>query len=193
MLVDKHALRILAAASKDPSRYALNGLHVTETGLEATDGNILARVSLPDFLPDDAPTSWQPMAAESLAGTILDGKALAQVAKAIPKKERIPILQCAAIGKNGKGGQAVTGLPDEESRLAVPFVDATYPKTQEAYPKGKPVFQVALNARLLGVLASLGENDKRIILSFHGPEQAVEFQIDGERPITGLVMPMRLG
>ncbi len=201
MLIDKHALKILAAASTDRFRSALNSLHIRDGQMEATDGTIFARVPLPAISPDEAPASWQPLAGDPMQDAILSRDDLLKVRKALPKsKSGPPILGTAAIGKADDAAQAVIGLPGEPTRLTVGLVDQTYPNVDALWPKGKVTFQMALSGRLLAILASLAEGDGGVPVVFHfrggegGAEQPIEFAVhdrDG-RPITGLVMPMWL-
>ena len=111
MLIDKHALKILIAASTERHRYALNSLHVRDGYLEATDGDILARVPLPTLHPDEVPASWQPLAADPMDDVILAREGLVKVAKALPKRARLPILGTAALGRTNEHAEAVTGFP----------------------------------------------------------------------------------
>ncbi|MBI3080154.1 MAG: hypothetical protein HYY89_02020, partial [candidate division NC10 bacterium] len=83
MLIDKHALKILIAASTERHRYALNSLHVRDGQVEATDGTIFARVPLPTISPDEAPASWQPLAGDPMQDAILSRDDLLKVRKAL--------------------------------------------------------------------------------------------------------------
>lgn len=201
MLIDKHALKILAAASTDRFRSALNSLHVRDGQVEATDGSIFARVLLPTIAPDEAPASWHPLAGDPMQDAILSRDDLIKVRKALPKaKCGPPILGTAAIGRSDEAAQAVIGLPGEQTRLTVGLLEQTYPNVDAVWPKGKVTFQVAISGRLLAILASLADGDGGVpvVFTFRGGEgsadQPIEFEVhdkDG-RPITGLVMPMRL-
>ncbi|MCI0372134.1 MAG: hypothetical protein L0214_12370 [candidate division NC10 bacterium] len=201
MLIDRHALKILAAASTDRFRSALKSLHVRDGQVEATDGTIFARVPLPPISPDEAPASWHPLAGDPMQGAILSRDDLIKVRKALPKsKSGPPILGTAAIGKADDAAQAVIGLPGAQTRLTVGLVEQTYPNADALWPNGKVTFQVAISGRLLAVLASLAEGDGGVPVVFTfrggegGAEHPIEFAVhdkDG-RPITGLVMPMRL-
>lgn len=206
MFVDRQTLKLLKVASTDQSRVALQAVHFTPDYAEATDGCILARIPHPSGAPpEEVPANWQPMASEAPTDQLIHADSLAALGQALSKKGKRwgpPILSLAAVGRATEGGPyvGVAGLPTEERRIALEAVDATYPNTASVWPKGEVKFQVAISARLLRVLAELGENDAGtpVVLSFHDldePYAAIEFAIDGgrdKRPITGLVMPMRL-
>ena len=76
-------------------------------------------------------------------------------------------------------------------------MEGAYPNTGPGaplWPEGEPAYRIALSGRLLGVLAHLADRARCVILTFRDALGPVEFQVghDGDRPITGLVMPMRL-
>lgn len=203
MYVDRQTAKLLKVTSKDASRRMLQGVHMTPDYAEATDGHILARVPHPSCAtPDEAPANWQPMAAEAPAGQVIHADSLADLARALPKKERIPLLTLAAVGRAAEGGPliGVTGLAIEERRLTLEVIEGTFPNAVSIWPQGEVKFRVALNPRLLRVLAELGENDAGTSVVFNlrsldDHTQPIEFAINGSydrRPITGLVMPMRL-
>lgn len=203
MYVDRQTAKLLKVTSKYESRGMLQGVHMTPDYAEATDGQILARVPHPTCAtPDEAPANWQPMAAEAPAGQVIHANSLADLARALPKKDRgIPVLTLAAVGRAVEGGLiGVTGLPTEERRLTLEVIEGTFPNSGSIWPQGEVKFRVALSPRLLRVLAELGENDAETSVVFNlrnldDHTQPIEFAIAGSydrRPITGLVMPMRL-
>lgn len=199
MLIDRHAMKVLKAASTDPQRGPLQGLHVKGGHLEATNGHILARVALPSFPVEEFPAGWG-VVGEMPEGTILDAADLKEVDRGLQKtKGTLPILSVASIGRNGEGfkgyNTARWGLDGQT--YTVKDIEGSYPDLDTVNPEGKPTLQVAINATYLRMIADLAEKGEMVVFTFHQKKgemqylQAVEFETKADRPIKGLVMPMR--
>lgn len=198
MLIDRHALKILKAASTDNTRPQLNGLHVSKGHVEATNGHILAKVSLPDFPTEDCPEVWKE-AGENLEGKILDPGDLKEVDRGLQKeKANLPILQVASIGKvhdSENDLRASWGLDGQIYKVKT--IEGAYPNIDNVWPQGKVTMQVAIDPKYLRVIADLADRDEMVILSFRHKKETeylepVEFQCTGDRPIEGVIMPMRI-
>ena len=196
MLIDRQALKILKVASTDPTRPVLQGLHINGGHAEATNGHVLARVALPATPVEGCPEAWKG-AGDSLEGKLLDPQDLKEVDRALQKQKGIlPILSVAAIGHAENGLQASWGL--EGQVYAVREIEGSFPDIERVIPTGKPTLQVAIAAKYLRMIADLAEKDGRVIFTFRQTKgevpyiEGVEFQCGGDRPIDGLVMPLRL-
>ena len=139
-MLNKHNLNLAALASKEMSRFTLNGILVTPTETVETDGHQLCTVSMQktdtEAVPhpngvDFAPAAdWKPFILP--AGEALD------IAKAIPKKSTVPICQNAFIGAktdvNGTAQIAVTNL--EQFRVFNPRkLEGNFPDWKRVIPK----------------------------------------------------------
>ena len=196
MLIDRQALKILKVASTDPIRAVLQGLHVKDGHVEATNGHVLARVALPSTPVEECPEAWKG-AGDTLDGKLLDPQDLKEVDRALQKQKGIlPILSVAAIGHAENGLQASWGV--EGQFYTVREVEGSYPDIGKVLPTRKPTLQVAIAAKYLRMIADLAEKEGRVIFTFRQTKgevpyiEGVEFQCGGDRPIDGLVMPLRL-
>lgn len=195
MIIDRHTLKILKATGTDESRPVLQGLHIKDGHAEATNGHILARVPLLTVNPEECPADWQANG-ESLDGVILDPADLQTIGKGLQRvKSTMPILQVASIRKNGEGLRAAWGLDGDIYN--VKQIEGTFPDLEKVQPKEKPTLQVAINSKYLRTIADLAEKGEKVIFTFRQKRgevqylEAVEFETKADRPIKGLVMPMR--
>jgi DNA polymerase III sliding clamp (beta) subunit (PCNA family) len=191
MLIDKRAASIAVACSDETGREKLQGVHVRPDGkLEASNGHILLQVAGPDIPDVEAPAAWN--AGADMRGKILSAESLKAVVKALPKKSNLPILMCAGIGPNGSAdsAKAVYGLNGDGGEVSVKLIPGEYPNTAQVWPKGEPVLKVAFAGKYLGMLAKLAEVE--VTFTFYGPDVAALVECSGERPITGLLMPLRI-
>lgn len=156
-MLNKHNLSLASLASKETSRFTLNGILVTPTETVETDGHQLCTVSMqktdteavpsPTGVDFAAVADWKPFILP--AGEALD------IAKALPKKSTIPILQNAFIGSktdvNGTAQIAVTNL--DQFRVFNPRkLEGNFPDWKRVIPKPEenpPALCVSIDAALL--------------------------------------------
>ena len=204
-MLNKHNLNIAAICPKDPSKYSIAGINVTETRTEATDGHMLLVVDRPKLDIQDYPVIDGFTATAQHNSFILDAKSALDISKAIPKKSTLPILQNAVIGEqtntNGNAYIAVTD-PDRPQVFSPRKLDVNFPKLDDYIPKLEDaVFRISFNAELLAKLSKLMADistDKQghvITLSFTDNTHAVRIDCDnvdtGQHAI-GVLMPIRL-
>lgn len=196
MLVDKRALQVTVAASKDITRPILNAVRVRDDGhLEATDGHIMIRVPLPPQTSDECPETWE-NPGDKMTECLLSGSQLKELDKRLKvsgKQYRsLPILQNASIAKtDDKRATACFGLDGD--RQGVELVEGQYPDTDNVWPKPgiKYHHEVSIGVGLLQKIASLA-TDGQVIFRFPKDNtQGISFVARGERDIHGVVMPMR--
>ena len=142
--------QVWRAASKDASRYAIDGVAYRDNGLVATNGRILAFVPCLDE-NTDAPTGGD--------GPILTIQTMKDAKRAAGRGEQTGILL------NGNA-QVIDG-PAHELHPAT--TDWTFPDYKNVVPTDAPAFTVGLNAKLLHELAqAIGSDELQI--SFHREE-----------------------
>ena len=207
MLISKRTLdSVIPFAGKDDVRDILNGIRLESSGkLIATDGHMLGIFTPGAPLPDtDFPNVGQlegdqpPLEPCTLA---IDG--IQTLAKAIPKKNKMPIvkhalLDHAASNANGKAVFHVTDL-DNPQRVNVAKLDGNFPQYDQVLPKDEPVYRMALDAALLSRLikaadAVRSDNDMTLIefeffASHSSPLRATVTNKDGDT-LTAVVMPL---
>lgn len=212
MLLNRHNLNIAALCSKDPSRFALNAIYITPQATVETDGHQLVSVTLPPGLtaesfpaPPNTPSAvddWKPFllpASEALA-----------IAKALPKKSALPVLQCAAVtdetDNNGHSAISVTDL--EFARVfRTRKPEGNFPDYGRILPKLEAAtFQVSFNAALLvrvlnqvvafqqGQGNAKGGHPATVTFSFVDANHAVRLDAKGgeDQRLTAVVMPCKL-
>ena len=172
MLLNPKAVKAAAGCvSDDPSRPSIQGVHVQDGKLQATDGHIaltLTEVPMPaeDFpavsgFSHDVPTC------------IIRPKELTDALKGIPKRPSVPVLQRLAIGRNGNPAalELVTTDLDVVNRTTVRPIEGPYPNLEQVTPKTAPVFvtglTVAVVLKLFKALQTAGVEIVR--LELHKP------------------------
>tara|TARA_R110000751_G_scaffold195844_2_gene301240 strand:- start:181 stop:846 length:666 start_codon:yes stop_codon:yes gene_type:complete len=212
MIYSKKQLEAVEIASKDETRYALNGLFLDSNGdTVATDGHLLVRISANGAAPD--PELFA-IGSDELAqipddGVIVPRDVIAKAIKFIPKKKSDP---------DFRKGVALTKATSGEVELSSDDIDGSDRSSGEpintgAFPKFKNVIpeyqhndtfrRVAVNANLLIKLlklAATGENnqvvihipesslDPFVVTSPQRPEDATEWAFE---EVEGVIMPIR--
>ena len=195
MLIDKRSLAVTKMVSTDETRQVLQTVHVLpDGGLEATNGHILGRISRPLTPTDEAPEEWKG-ASDDLKDKLLNASDLVDVIKKLPKRQYIPILACASISSTG----AVSFDMGQDQRHATVRLleDQSFPDTDAIFnDKPKEFVQVRVAAKYLRVLADMVDNKSgTILLTIPKEDQvlgAIHFQCSGDRPVDGVLMPMRV-
>ncbi len=161
--LNAHNLTIANLACREVSRFTLNGIHITPTHTEVTDGHLAMRVSLPDIdaasFPLDPADNLTPCEGNA---TLATEHAIA-LAKALPRKTNLPVLQTVALVQNGAIGE--DGRPkryvvsnDLETVTKKPvMVTGSFPDLSRVMPASlgsDTLAVVTLDARLLGAICS---------------------------------------
>ena len=212
MLLNRANLAVVEAATKQESRYALNGILCDVDGTTATDGYMLCHVSPPPgSVAANFPT-WPgaERPTEPIRRFVLPSDSAREIAKALPKKSTIPILKtamvCADTNVNGKAAIAVTDL--EARRVFQPDkVDGQFPNWQAVIPKhnaespatltialdGDLLERVIKVARALKAEAGDTRGPVRLEFSFSDAQSAAKIMAANSegQELTAVVMPLR--
>jgi DNA polymerase III sliding clamp (beta) subunit (PCNA family) len=208
MLIQRKALEIARAASKDQTRQSICGLRIEPDGATvATDGHILAR-----FTPTAHPDGKEYPAIEGvnvddgenkLEPFTLPNDAVAILLKALPKRtpRHFPILQNVAVDvqQTNGNGCAVAALTDLENPQVFRLrkVPDEFPDYQKVFPKGKPKlvigFMMAAFENLLSTLRATGVDGFVVeIRDAIGPMLIKAKTQDGDGLVKALIMPARV-
>ena len=200
-MLNRNNFAIACLASKEESRYALNGILVEPGCTTVTDGHILLfatgdNTELADFPVIDGfePTQdFQPF--------VLESKTALEVGKAIPKRQVRPVLEHAVISRtNGTARIAVTDLESPRTFVAPPAeVGKEFPDFRRVIPDPREAeatisFNPLLMASLLKQMATFCESNlPRVTLRIYSADEAM--RIDAENRETGqkaigAIMPM---
>ena len=143
-LYSKAHFAVRHAASKDATRYNLNGIHFKTDGTtEATDGHILCRVKAATPPGDEYPTVPGVYfgEGEALQSFILPLEAADRAVKSIPKATRtsMPVLSHTALDvkSTNENGNARFVATDIETATVTEGkkIEVEFPKTENVIPK----------------------------------------------------------
>lgn len=199
-MLNKHNLAIASLASKDQSRFTLNGILVRPDCTVVTDGHQLTMVTTPKDdiesfpeLPGAAP------ACRDFKPFILPSAAAADVAKSLPKGRKtktLPILNNAAVSADTREGDyAVLMTTDLET--ARPFrvrkMAGNFPDFERVIPKrSDSTFRIRFNAellvRVLNQCVSLMSEERIPMVELSFTDSAGPVRIDCESADTGQKM-----
>jgi hypothetical protein len=158
MLLNKLSLTIPAQFTGDnDARYMLNGVHITDKEIIATNGHYMCRLShqaglaAPDF-----PVVGQSAEMEPFKAATVSAKDFAAIAKQIKKSQRLPVLQHAlldttAANANGSVPVYVTDLENPQVIKLEKF-DGNYPNTESVMPTDEPAYGIAFDPAYLEVI-----------------------------------------
>lgn len=208
MLLNQNNLMIACMASKEESRFTLNGVTVRKDCTFVTDGHTLVKVGLPKASRAEFPlmdglgelqADFRPFVIPSASATAL--------VKSMPKKEKIPILNHVCLGVMTDGQSRVKiGHTDLDSRTVqeVELCKGNPPDIDRVIlPRDRYDIAVSLNAEYLqkiaGLIAKIGKPEGTgktpavTLYLKHGNKDAVllEAVTTDDQPITALIMPMR--
>ena len=209
MLVSKTALSVRHAASKDATRYNLNGVRFESDGrVIATDGHRLYTVTPPEEKPDPRefpaiPGVEDPGGSAPLEPFTLPLAAADAVAKAIPKRG-LPILKNALLDVDGTNGSEKARFVTTDLEVTTPIealkIDGDFPDWRQVMPDGEPTVKLALNWQYLADLGKAlnefcpGSREKLVTIEIIDEMSPVKFTAknpDTGEEFTGLIMPIR--
>jgi len=202
MLLNRTNLELADFASKDETRPALRSVHVGKGYTEATDGHAMMRVTIPEVDSLAFPSIEGMDCTSNGKEALIPVDAAKMMAKAIPRKSTLPIIQHLAWDARDSTDTelkfAVTDL-DTVQRFNPRPIEGPYPTVDNVIPKDNRVFQIGVNAAILAkALAFIGKHsssvDKQVRLTFYGPSKAIRLDAKSEdgQEIVGLVMPLRM-
>ena len=208
MLYSKAHMAVRHAASKDPTRYNLNGIHFQADGdTVATDGHILLQAHAERPPDEEFPSveGYEPDADPQLDSFILPLETVNALVKKLPKNPFSPVLACAALdvkraNTNGAARFYTTDLETTQTTEGKK-VDGEFPNTKQVKPEGEPDATVCLNLDLLERVhkavkefRSSSSQKPAVKIELRGELSAVriEFYDPNVGTLEALVMPMRL-
>lgn len=120
-MLNKHNLSLAKLGSTEPNRFTLAGILVTPKETVVTDGNHLTRLTLPRMDPSSFPdvSHVTGKATKEFAPFIMPMKDAVDIAKALPSKTVLPVLDHAAIFEQSpQKGCAQCGIQTEHHQNA---------------------------------------------------------------------------
>lgn len=201
-MLNKHNLAIAALAAKETSGYSMTGLLVEKTKTVATDGHVLVTVSTPEAPEDEIPGIEGITPTPEPAPFIMPAKAALELSRALPKRQKIAILENAVI-EVGDGPRFKAGVTDIDTPRVFSFEKATgnFPNYSKVIPDPAAAeICICLDAnKLLRVLQAIAplaadkEGQSPVAIRFYDPQSPV--RIDAKNKDTGqeamaIVMPM---
>jgi len=206
MLLTKAELDLARLTPKGESRYMVNGIAVRERDTAATNGHWAVTVAHSAFADDDYPqTAGLEHATPNGTAALLHRDTALGALKALPKKTTIPVLACAALGKDSR--VYVNTLDSVQTFGKEGGMGGQFPNIEAVIPKDdKPLAVVGLSAAYLRELADFierhGAEDSRsgerrcvgVKLTIYGAERPVRFDAktkDGQ-DVMALLMPVPL-
>lgn len=205
MLLNKANFLLANAASKENSRYVINGIQIEPDCTVATDGHRLVAIgAVREISPDDFPRiEGQPAPLYDFAPFILPRQVALDIAKAIPQNQRIPALHCAAVA------QVPNGKPDDRATIYVTDLDThrvfhtrrqdgQFPNWRQIVPKPQDATSViCMDIDLLqSTLAQLKNAGVKNGVTIRIKDAESAIRIDGGiretgQPVMAVIMPMR--
>jgi len=192
-LINRNNLAVRFATAKEKSRYTLRAVLATESETVATDGHILARVSLP--VQDSTPNGF--------TRGLIPADVCKEIEQSIPKSKNLPITLAAITTEHVEDRDilkiATTDL-ETPKVFTVRQPDGQFPNWDSIWPTDEPVMDICFNASQIADLAQAAAKfsdraAKTIRLRFYSPYSAMRFDLvnDDGQEMNGLLMPVRPG
>jgi DNA polymerase III sliding clamp (beta) subunit (PCNA family) len=190
---------ITSFASKDPTRYILNGVHFNaeKERLEATDGKILIHIPVNKLPVDNLPA---PLNQESESKSVVIPKDKFQKAiRNIVKKTKLEVLKNARLDSSKKERVTLTTTDlDCEQVVSTRPIEGEFPQIEQVFPAGDPKMTIIIAPGLLQKIATYacmyGKKNTGIKFEFRGNFDQIVFHITtkNDHKAVGVVMPIRL-
>jgi DNA polymerase III sliding clamp (beta) subunit (PCNA family) len=198
VLLNAHSLSVAEFASKGHLRYALQAILVTQEETVATNGHYLVRVENPKAKLEQFPVVPGTVPTVEADSFLLARDAALAVAKNIPKKTTIPILNHARVGVDAEGKiQAVTTDLDTSHPVTIRATEGKFPQWKVLWPKSEPKVTICLSTEYLAQLAkAAGKLSKNLEISIWDKQSAIRldaYSSDTEQHWSAVLMPMRSG
>lgn len=188
--------------SKDESRFSLSAIRVTPEATIATDGHRLMWLSLDGFTSESFPVVPNAAPAkDSFAPFLVSSDLAAKLSKATPSKEKIPVLNHAAVGIDGdRRTIAVTDLDTPQVFDATKQPEGSFPDTDRVMPKwDAATTRFCVNAEYLAQIAAFAaaldsKGTVSIVVSLYGDDNLKALRFDAEKDgqgMTAVLMPLR--
>jgi predicted DNA-binding transcriptional regulator AlpA len=205
-LLNAHNLKLASLACKEESRFTLNAILVQPQSTVVTDGHILVEMSTPPGMKAEnfpeipgvgpAAEEWKPF--------LLPASDALAIARELPKKSNLPILQHAAVAAESPDNFVTVVTTDLEraNPRTIKRPTGNFPDYQRVMPKPEAdeyavTFNPALMADVLKFVADWqgakrGGYSGTCTLSFSSNRNAVRIDAehDGQK-LSGAIMPQR--
>jgi len=201
-MLNKANFLVTDFASKEESRYSLTAVQIRPEATVATNGHYLAWVSTNrSMAPADFPqVEGFEGGDKDFTPFLLETDCAKAIAKALPRKNTIPILSYAAVHKNGGPASiCVTDLQNPQVFHPKP-VEGQYPDIERVVPKIEDEkFSICVNAAYLQDIAKAyaqftkGDRNQIMRIRFYGPSDSIRFDAtnDDGQGMTAVLMPLR--
>lgn len=163
-LINEKLLAVKAAASNDPTRYVLNGVHVEEiegnkVRAVATDGRILAVTEGTAGEPDDFPrVPAIDHAPNGKTAAIIPTDAINKAIRSIPKGKRtLAVIKTAALVMGESAATFVTTDLETATPVTSRVIDGQFPNWRQCMPKTAPVVRSTVSPAYLRAVADMVE------------------------------------
>lgn len=198
MLLTKAELNLAKLASKEESRYALQGIAVQPTETVVTNGHYLVTVKHIGLSEENYPLTagleHKKLQNGPVSETVLvSTEAALGAVKALAKKTNIPVLATAALGTDQS--LYVNNLDSVQSFKHK--MEGKFPTWQTIVPTKKPKAEIVLDADYLALLAKFVSDNREgdlplVRLTVYDDNTAIRFDSPkGNQPIMALLMPVR--
>ncbi len=183
-------------AATDDSRPVITGVLVSKDKAVVADGFLLVIKALQPPKMDFDQTSD-----DKIQEAIIPADALKACKGDITKLQTIEAVRMLPSAELLKADATVTTtkivvrMDGDDFSVEADTIEGNYPKYSELFPALPLRGQVAINTKLLKKLLKTLPDESILKLRIGEPENPVEFQCtdpDGEIPIRGIVMPMRV-
>jgi len=135
-------------------------IKVTKEKTIATERHLLIEVTRPNLPYDEFPETGHEYKQDR--DFYLTKNEIAKIQRLIPKSP-LPILENVMVSQEKNKTILVTTDLENVFTMSIKDKDVSYPKTDQAYPKGNPVISLTVNAKLLKEIATQVEkfSDKK--------------------------------
>lgn len=197
MKIHKSAFAIRHAITKEPSRYCLNTMRISDGHAQSTDGKIAFDVELADTDHADYPLID---GVEPVDETVMVSKDTAQaLVKSLPKRSTLPVLLNAMVGKVGGKVVLITTDLEHPQRFGTEDTNDNWPNFSMIAPKDEPKAVTSLSVEYIIMLGKVlkefyGTADRAVKLELRGEDDVIILTGENEQDqkVTVYLMPRKM-
>src|SRR3990172_42451 len=196
MLLDKISLAA-SEASENNGRPVLGCIKVTKDKTTGTDGHILIEIANQTMQDDEFPltSNCTPLVLRDNESILINAKDAVKIAKTIPKRSPLPILENAQLCQGNGSLPVITTDLDSPTVHQIKPGEGTFPNTDIVWPKGTPMIEIGVNLKLLSKLVHCLQSAGGEIARLSIYDALTAIKVDNVRPtdrkVSGLIMPYR--
>ncbi len=161
-MLNKYNLQIASLLEKEGQDYDISQvIKITKEKTVATERHLLIEVTRPNLPYEEFPETGHEYKQDR--DFYLSKNEVAKIQKLIPKNSPFPIIENIMVSQKEDKTILVTTDLENVFTMSIKDKDVSYPKTDQAYPKGNPVISLTVNAKLLKEIATQVEkfNDEK--------------------------------